>query len=1485
MYSGKKPLTGSTAPQPTHEQARFDVVALVASAGGLEALSAVLREIPDNLPAAIIIAQHLGGQGSALVNILRQRSGLPVEWASAGDRLVPGRVLVGPARRQLEILPDGTCTIGHDISARDKPLDMLLESVADSYGSRALVVVLTGMGKDAAAGALAVKRAGGVVLVQSEETAEQPSMPRAAIASGASDLVLPLHEIGSVITDVVTGGELPRPRAELEAAEALFAGAGDVRRLLREIDWSRTPLGPLARWPGSLRTMLRLVLDSPMPMLMFWGTERVHVYNEPYRLLMGVGHDEDLGQATRASMSTFWHLDAETYARVLSGESVALNDAPYPITRRGLLTDAWFDLSFTPVRAEGGVAVGVLATIVETTARVLSQRRLGMLQVLTMATAAAPSVYAAMQRALESLGDITAAGNEHAQDMPFALGYLLDRGHERAQLAACTGVEAGSGIAPRTIGVRNGHPAWPLGSVLTANTDRSSLLLDDVAKRFPGAVFAHNERRPTSAMLLPLRPVASEPPAGALICGLNPNLVVDDAYRGFLELVASRVSASIAEAQVRQHERDRLQRLADLDRAKTEFFSNVSHEFRTPLTLLLAPLEELSRRETQLPEPVGEELRVAARHARQLLNQVNTLLDFSQAEAARLRARFEPTNLSSLTRDIASVFHGAAERAGIQLRVECPPLSEPVWVDPQMWEKIVSNLLSNALKFTFRGEIVVELTARAKHAELTVRDTGVGIPADDQIHVFKRFHRVKGRRGRTNDGSGIGLALVYELARLHQGRVRVNSEEGLGTTFTVWVPMGRRPHRDLALDPPAEPVATAWSPEVAAAMAEEAATWVADSHAGDDEDDREPLDIVDAVLGPPRSPPRSGPAADRARVLVVEDNSDMRDYLRRLLEGQWKVSVACDGVAAFEQLRRIHPDAVLADVKMPGLDGFELLARIRGDAQLKFTPVVLVTARAGEEEAIAGLHAGADDYLAKPFSSRELLARVGAVIERSRVEAALRERTAWLRAQREALEAAVDGAPLDVSLGPLVRAATEALGDGTRAAFYLADAEGTTLHHVVGTSDEYTEAVNGFRIGPESLACGVAAAAGQAVLTEDVMTDPRWVPWRWMAERFDYRGCWSFPIHTVAGRFIGTFAAYSRQPRQATQRDQELAMLLTQTASIIISRHAESEARKEADAALRQSNEDALHELENAQHLQRVSSLLIEPGREALHEQILDAAMTITHADCGSIQMLDDASGALDLLAWRNFHAESAAYWKRISLATASSGGLALKRGERVIVPDVQTAVPDVFLGVESSKHYERCGIKAAQFTPLITREGKLVGVMATHWRRVHTPSPRELLLFDVLARQAADFFERRSIQEALRAGEERLMRMTAVPGVGILTFDSDSGTLLEANDAFLTMSGYTRRQVEQRELTWRTMTPPEYTQSIEREMQRLGESGRSGPYEKEYFRADGSRARLLFAGASLGNGKFVKYCVDIADRIAATTHNGAVPAHRRHVE
>jgi len=274
------------------------------------------------------------------------------------------------------------------------------------------------------------------------------------------------------------------------------------------------------------------------------------------------------------------------------------------------------------------------------------------------------------------------------------------------------------------------------------------------------------------------------------VLGANPYRALDEAQMQFLEMTTGHIANAIASARAYEEERKRAEALAELDRAKTTFFSNVSHEFRMPLTLMLSPLEELLATEGVIPPEQHQQIELIHRNSLRLLKLVNTLLDFSRIEAGRVQAVYEPTDLAAYTAELASVFQSVIEQAGLRFIVTCEPLTAAVYVDRQMWEKIVLNLLSNAFKFTFAGEIAVSLRQRQNKVELTVRDTGIGIPSAELPRLFERFHRVEGARGRTQEGSGIGLALVQELVRLHGGQVQVESIEGQGTTFTVTIPTG-----------------------------------------------------------------------------------------------------------------------------------------------------------------------------------------------------------------------------------------------------------------------------------------------------------------------------------------------------------------------------------------------------------------------------------------------------------------------------------------------------------------------------------------------------------------------------------------------------------------------------------------------------------------------------------------------------------------------
>jgi PAS domain S-box-containing protein len=676
----------------------------------------------------------------------------------------------------------------------------------------------------------------------------------------------------------------------------------------------------------------------------------------------------------------------------------------------------------------------------------------------------------------------------------------------------------------------------------------------------------------TRALVLPMARPGQDRLAGFVIAGISPRLNLDEGYRAFLELVARQVATSIAGARAYQEERRRAEALAEIDRVKTQFFSNVSHEFRTPLTLMIGPLEQLLSR-SDLSEIEREPLNVAHRNALRLQKLVNTLLDFSRVEAGRARAKFEPTDLAAYTAELASNFRSACECAGLALTIDCHPTPVQAHVDREMWEKVVLNLLSNAFKFTFTGSVSVRLHARDNEVELIVSDTGIGIPADELPHIFERFHRVESARGRTHEGTGIGLALVQDLVKLHNGAISVESTLGQGSTFRVRMPLANRTGVEDTNGVPGgrELASTAVHAE---AFLAEALRWLPDPEMA-----ITPVENKNGMsVHAPGQADSLAPEGIRERILVVDDNADMRDYLRRLLASRYDVFTASNGEEGLQFALREPPDLTIADIMMPVMDGFGLLQTLRSHPVTAGTPVILLSARAGEEARSEGMEAGADDYLVKPFSSRELLARVGAHLgltrARKRANQALREREAWLAAQREALETALNDAPLETSLGVLVRTSVDQLGSGIRAAFYIADVEGATLHHVVGMSAAYAEAVDGFQIGPESLACGLATHIGRPVITADVTNDPLWAPWLWLAEQAGYRGCWSFPIHTSAGKFVGTFAVYSRQPRDATVQEVEFAQLIAQTAAMIIARHSDADVRRRAEDALRESEQN-----------------------------------------------------------------------------------------------------------------------------------------------------------------------------------------------------------------------------------------------------------------------------------------------------------------------
>lgn len=783
-------------------------------------------------------------------------------------------------------------------------------------------------------------------------------------------------------------------RPDAQRASDCLAGGGEMGALMRSMDWSQTPLGPLEGWPQSLRSAISILLASRAQIVLFWGPQLAALYNDAYAPTFGSKHPWALGKPARECWAEIWEDTLrELFEGVLrSGESFNADEHPFFLERHGYLEETYYDVSYDPVRAEDGGVGGIFCIVSDATGRVLERRRWHTLRDLSLRSLSeARSDKEACRVAAETIG-----GNNW--DVPFALIYLIDADRTTARLAAAAGIEQGTPNSPVEVplGVAADRGVWPLDEVASQGRPK---LID--ATDIDGLPCGAWDEPPRSALVLPLAAPGQGSPAGLLVAAVSPRRLLDDVYRYFFDTMAGHISTAVAHARAYAAERHRAEALAEIDRAKTLFFSNVSHEFRTPLTLMLGPAEDAL---ADAAEPLGEgqrrRIEVVHRSAIRLLKLVNTLLDFSRIEAGRVEAVYEPTDLAAYTAELASMFRSAVERAGLRFAVDCAPLREEVFVDRDMWEKVVFNLLSNALKFTFEGAVEVRLRDAGASAELEVRDTGVGIPEAEIPRLFERFHRVEGVRGRTHEGTGIGLALARELVRLHGGEVRVESAPGRGTAFTVSVPFGRA---HLPADRVRGASALAPTRIGANAYVEEALRWLPDTcPSADGVDLVEHRDALDARF---LAPNVVSDASGKARVLVVDDNADVRDYIRGLLEPSYEVDGAADGESALEVARSRPPDLVLSDVMMPGLDGFGLLRALRTDSRLRTLPVVLLSARAGEDARLEGLDAGADDYLVKPFGARELLARVRVHVEmaRAREEAARRERQ--LREEADAARA------------------------------------------------------------------------------------------------------------------------------------------------------------------------------------------------------------------------------------------------------------------------------------------------------------------------------------------------------------------------------------------------------------------------------------------------------------------------------------------------
>ncbi|MCU0533533.1 MAG: ATP-binding protein [Hydrococcus sp. Prado102] len=1273
--------------------------------------------------------------------------------------------------------------------------------------------------------------------------------------------------------------------AKATLPEDIFAGGGEMGALMRSLDWSKTPLGAIETWPQSLRSSLSICLNSRFPIAIYWGQEAILLYNDAWRPIVGNKHPWSLGRPGREVWSEIWDDIGPELAGVLAtGEGTFHKDELLSMYRFGYTEECFFEYTFNPIKGEGGIVDGVINIVSETTYRVLNDRRARLLRELASKTGIAKTAEEACALMLEAF-------ESDPLDIPLALLYLVDPDGKKACLCKGTKSVSDSSVSPAAIDLTStDNSNWPIALAVRSAHPQE---VTDLVSRFgalPGSPWAEP---PVEAMVLPLAAAGQGKVSGVLVAVASPRRRLDDRCRDFFNRVAGQVAVAIANAQAYEEERKRAEALAELDRAKTIFFSNVSHEFRTPLTLILNPLEELSNSlDGRLQPDEREQFQLLQRNGLRLQKLVNTLLDFSRIEAGRIQASYEPTDLASFTAELASVFRSTIERARLTLEIECEPLSEPVYVDREMWEKIVFNLMSNAFKFTFEGKISVRLRARGDFVELKVEDTGVGIPQTELPRLFERFHRVSGTRSRTYEGSGIGLALVQELVKLHQGAIEVASVEGEGTCFTVSIPKGTNHLPQDRIGTPRTLTSTALDANV---YLEEAQRWTNSEvesrwrspslgrkskvESGDEVENksssRNPFSPCPFPF--PQAKPFSF-SSQKAQILLVDDNADMRDYVKRLLvTQQYEVEAVSDGLAALSAIRQAAdgqqmPDLVLTDVMMPNLDGFGLLQALRSDSQTQEIPIILLSARAGEEARIEGLTAGADDYLIKPFSARELLARVEASLKlaqlRREAGAALRESEEKYRTLFESID---EGFCIIEMMFDNEEKPVDYRFEQVNPAFFKLtglpeDAQGKTARELVPDLEEFWFEVYGkvaltgeaahFENNSEPMnrwfdvrasRIGNAASRQVAIVFNNItdrkqaeeilrraaeldafrvaladalrpLADP--VEVQATASRilgeylganrvvyFEVRGAdyfvardyvngvaplaGGYPIdsfgaqllaafrtgRTVSesnvaanpsfsqaqqaayeavqngahigvpliknGEFVAGLAVHSSEPRAWTQDEVALAEEVAERTWAAVER-----ARAEAEVAA---------DLHDTQLLRELGTRLATEGDiQTLYQEILTAAIALTRADAGTVQIRDEATQELVVLANQGFKRNMTEHFYRVKANSNTPCGIALRKGERTFV---DFDAPDEDPDLEMQMHVD-AGYLSAQSTPLITRAGKPIGMVSTHWRERRRPSDRELRFLDLLARQAADAIEQQQTKAALRDSEKQFRNM-----------------------------------------------------------------------------------------------------------------------------
>lgn len=1122
-----------------------------------------------------------------------------------------------------------------------------------------------------------------------------------------------------------------------------FRTAGEVGRGLEAVDWRKTPLGEPHGWPSTLRTVLTVMLSSRFAMWLAWGPQLTFFCNESYRRdTLGAKYPSALGRPIREVWAEIWPDIGPRIEHVLrSGQATWDRSLLLFLERAGFEEETYHTFSYSPLTDARGETAGILCVVCEDTERVISERRTATLRDLgdltlrdagdlTLREGGDPQGAIADQGAF-----LRAAGAElerNPRSLPFTAIYTFDP-HGNAHLACMSGLHTNDPRAPALISAADGQPVWPIRGLRAGEQELYEL--DDLEQRFPPLPTGVWIKPPTTALVLALTSAADTAPLGFLVVGVNPYRPLDGAYRTFLRLVARRLAAGVDSVRSYAAQRERARQLAELDHAKSAFFQSISHEFRTPLTVMLAPMQDAldERRELDL-----EEIGLVHRNARRLLKLVNTLLDFSRLEAGRLRAEFRPVDVAVLTAELAATFKEPCRQAGITLAIDAQPPGGRAYLDPDLWERVVLNLVSNAFKATLEGRIDVRLRGGRNTFVLSVRDTGPGITARERRRIFERFHRVRSANARTIEGAGIGLALVKEIVELHGGRITVKSGIGRGSKFSVMIPLGRE-HlpADHVREEPAQP-----PPDAGSLFADEALSWLdalpaGAAGSGEAAGGSGSGDAAGGSGGGEAEGGAAGARMQRATVLVVDDNPDLRRYLTRLLARFWNVQALSDGADALKLIRERPPDLLISDVMLAGISGIELLRELRSSPQTQQLPVIMLSAHADEEASIEGLKAGADDYMQKPFSGRELLARV-----RSRLELALvrSQATENIRAQRLLLEQTVRQLPVGVVL------ADARSGEVLIANTHVASIIGRPVTEAREISEQ---AASRLYLPDRRTQVGRQAPLARALRERAVIHDQQ--------------------LAYLAPDGSWTELRVNAAPVINTERDGEVV------AGVVVFQDVTKQARAERLLA---AQKDVMAMIARGEPLEQTLTMIAR-AVERLSER----------GGLAAIQLLDPSGRRLFVGAAPSLPPQFNAAISGLEIGEGvGSCGTAAYRRETVVVTDIRT--DPLWAGYRELAAAHR--LRACWATPIVATDGRVAGTLAVYHHNPHEPSAESRQIVELLAHTTAVAIERgRDAQMRARQLSEMQTSLLppalpAVPGLGVAaTFQAGDRSLDVGGDFY----------------------------------------------------------------------------------------------------